>query len=136
MAKHGMTVVSGEKFLAICNKLGLKVVDQPSQFRVADATGARRMYVPKTKGVHRIDLSGFTHELAVAWEDAFPGKKRPTSKVAQVVNFAQEEKLVLRSFFKIAKSLVAKAAPAPAPEVEAPATEPTVEAPAAEAQVG
>jgi hypothetical protein len=130
-----LTKIKTEKVIAIFNKLGLSVTKQPSQYRVQDESGTRRLYVPGTNTVHKVELSGFTHELAVAWDEVYPGKKAPSGKITQVVNFAQEEKLVLRSIFKIAKTLVkaAKAekpteapteAPAPAPEVtEAPPAE-------------
>lgn len=129
-----LTKVQTTKVLAIFEKLGLKVTKQPSQYRVEDATGTKRLYVPGTAKVHRIDLSGFTHELAVLWTDVYPGKKSPSGKITQVVNFAQDEKLVLRSIFKIAKSLVTVAAPAPAPVAEV--TEAPAEAPALEQAAG
>ena len=131
-----LTKIKTEKVIAIFNKLGLQVIKQPSQYRVQDETGTRRLYVPGTNTVHKVELSGFTHELAVAWEDVFPGKKAPSGKITQVEDFAQEEKLVLRSIFKIAKTLV-KAAKAEKPaEQPAPApTEAPVEAPAEQAEV-
>ncbi len=125
--KSGLTKVKGEKFLKIVEKLGLKCTKQTSNYRVEDAAGARRFYIPTTKSVHRIDVSGFTHELATDWDRAYPGKKAPTGHVKQVVNFAQEEELVLRSFYKMAKSIASAPAAEPAPEevpAEAPAAEP------------
>jgi len=117
-----LTKVQTAKILAIFNKLGLTVIEQPSQYRVQDESGTRRLYVPGTKTVHKVELSGFTHELAVSWESVFGDKKAPSGKITQVVDFAQEEKLVLRSIFKIAKTLV-KAAKVEAPVEAPPATE-------------
>ena len=111
-----MTKVQTSKFLAICNKLGLTVVAQPSQYRVSGKDVNQRFYIPGTKAVHKIELSGWTHELAVEWAKVFPGKKAPSGKITHVVNFDQPEKAILKDFFKMAKSQVAKAAkPAPAP---------------------
>ena len=123
MAKHAFTVVKREKFEKIVSKLGLKVVEQTANLRVEDETGTKRFYIPKTKKVHRIDLSGFTHELAIDWEKAYPGKKAPTGHVKQVIDFSQAEELVLRSFYKIAKSLVIVKAEVPAP-AETPVEQP------------
>ena len=63
----------------------------------------------------------FTHELGVEWAKAFPGKAPPTGKVLQVVNFAQDEKLVLRDAFLIMKSI------SKAQDAELPAEEPVAE---------
>ena len=123
------TKVKREKFEKIVVKLGLKVVEQTANLRVEDASGTKRFYIPRTKMVHRIDVSGFTHELAIDWSVAYPDKKAPTGHVKQVINFAQEEALILRSFYKIAKSIAVSAeCPTPAPEAEAPVAEqPVVE---------
>lgn len=120
-----MTKIQSSKFVAVCEKLGLNVVKQPSQWKVTGEDPNRRFYIPGTKTVHKVELSGWSHDLAVEWSSVYPGKKAPSSKITHVVNFAQDEKLVLRDFFKMAKSLVAKSkkAPAssPAPETSSPA---------------
>ena len=129
-----MTKVLASKLLAVCSKTGLKVVQQPSQYRV-EGTDGRRFYIPGTKSVHKVELSGWSHELAVTWESVFPGKKAPSGKITHVVDFSQDEKLILRAFFKMAKTLAKavasspeakpanEAPPAPAPqEAEQPAS--------------
>jgi hypothetical protein len=108
-----MTKIQSSKFVAVCEKLGLNVVKQPSQWKVTGTDPNRRFYIPGTKTVHKVELSGWSHDLAVEWSAVYPGKKAPSSKITHVVNFAQDEKLVLRDFFKMAKSLVAKAKRAP-----------------------
>jgi len=112
-----MTKVQSAKFVAVAEKLGLTVIRQPSQWKVTGPDANRRFYIPGTKTVHKVELSGWTHELAVEWSAVYPGKKAPSSKITHVVDFNQDEKLILRAFFKMAKSLVAKkvVAPAPAP---------------------
>ena len=109
-----MTKIQSSKFVAVCEKLGLTVVRQPSQWKVTGADANRRFYIPGTKTVHKVELSGWSHDLAVEWSAVYPGKKAPSSKITHVVNFAQDEKLVLRDFFKMAKTLVAKGKKAPA----------------------
>ncbi len=121
-----MTKVEARKFVAICNKLGLAVVRQPSQYKVVAADG-RKFYIPGTEKVHKVELSGWTHELAVPWGLAFPGRPSPSpKKITHVVNFEQDERLVLLDFYKMAKSLV-KEEPAEEPKEELaspPAEEP------------
>lgn len=113
-----MTKIQSSKFVAVCEKLGLNVVKQPSQWKVTGEDPNRRFYIPGTKTVHKVELSGWSHDLAVEWSSVYPGKKAPSSKITHVVNFAQDEKLVLRDFFKMAKSLCAKPAKKPAPTKE------------------
>ena len=133
-----MTKVQTEKLIAVANKLGLTVVQQPSQFKITGTDPNKRFYIPGTKTVHKVELSGWSHPLAVTWDSVFPGKKAPSSKITHVVDFNQDEKLILRAFFKMGKSLIAASKPAspPAspPVVEEPvvASPPVVEEPAAQ----
>ncbi len=124
--------VEAAKFVAICNKVGLTVIRQPSQYKVVSADG-RKFYIPGQLKVHKVELSGWTHELAIPWGLAFPGKRSPSpKKITHVLNFEQDEKLILKDFYKMAKSLVAVSVeeepaeePASSPESnEAPASEP------------
>ena len=108
-----MTKVLASKLLAVCSKTGLKVVQQPSQYRV-EGTDGRRFYIPGTKSVHKVELSGWSHELAVTWESVFPGKKAPSGKITHVVDFSKTEKEILRAFYKMAKAIAPKA-PASSP---------------------
>lgn len=121
-----MTKIQTAKFLAICEKLGLTVVAQPSQYRVSGPDANRRFYIPGTKTVHKVELSGWSHDLAVTWDSVFPGKKAPSGKITHVLNFAQPEKQVLRDFFKMAKSLAPKAV-ASSPAVPASSPEQVTE---------
>jgi len=107
--------IASSKFVVICEKLGLNVVKQPSQWKVTGTDPNFRFYIPGTKSVKKVELSGWKHDLAVEWSVAFPGKKAPSSKITHVVDFNQDEKLVLRSFFKMAKSIATKPVAAPAP---------------------
>jgi hypothetical protein len=123
MAKKNLTYVNPAKFLKICQKLGLKVVEQPSQFRVeAPEDSKRRMYFGKGKrGVCLVDISGFTSEHAIAHP------KPPTSRVTQMLDFTRPESEILRNFFKTASLL------APTPKKEEPASPPeSQEAPVTE----
>jgi len=128
-----MTKIQTAKFLVICEKLGLTVTAQPSQYRVSGTNPNVRFYIPGTKTVHKVELSGWSHPLAVTWDSVFPGKKAPSGKITHVVNFAQDEKSVLKDFFKMAKAIAPKPAKAPAAPAEAPASSPEqVEAPVAQ----
>lgn len=124
-----MTKVQGQKFVAIANKVGLTVVEQPSQFKVIGAEG-RRFYIPGTKAVHKVELSGWSHELAVPWEAVYPGKRAPSPKITHILNFDQPEKLILKDFYKMAKSIALVEVPEE-PEAETseePASEPVAAA--------
>ena len=128
-----MTKIQTAKFIAIANKLGLNVVEQPSQYKITGEDPNKRFYIPGTKTVHKVELSGWTSDLAVAWEEIYPGKKAPSGKITQVVDFRVEEKEVLKNFFKLAKGLAKKAkvekpAPTEAP-TEAPASSPEASEP-------
>ena len=111
-----LTRVSVAKLLKVCIKVGLIVVEQPSQYRVECPTDkTKRLYFGKgKKGVCLVDLSGFHSEFAIVHP------KPPTSKVQEMLDFRLTEKEILRNFFKTAKMLVA-VIPAPvSPPVEAP----------------
>lgn len=125
--KTGLTYVQSSKFLAICNQLNLTVIEQPSQFRVECPTDkTRRMYFGKgKKGVCLVDISGFTSEFAITHP------KPPTSKVTQCLDFTAPEKIILRSFYKTAKLLIAEVVAPIAPLPEVPVTEPVAEEPVA-----
>ena len=120
------TKIESAKFVAICEKLGLKAERQPSQWKVTGTDPNRRFYIPGTKRVHKVELSGWSHPLAVTWESVFPGKKAPSGKITHVVDFGKSEKEILRDFFKMAKAIAPKPASSPASSPE-PVTE---EAPA------
>ena len=123
MAKKNLTYVPVVKLLKTCEKLGLKVIEQPSQFRVENPANVKqRMYFGKgKKGVCLVDISGFTSEFAIAHP------KPPTSKVTQQIDFSLPAGEILRNFYKTAKMLVPvivkEEAPAPEPKSEEPVEE-------------
>ena len=132
--KNGLTLVDGKKFIATAQKLGLKVTKQAGNFRIEGEDSSKRMYVPTTERVHRIDLSGFTHALATE----IPEAKRPTGRVTHWIDFTQTEGKILRDFYKIAREVLA-GVKAQEPAVEQPAEAPApevTEAPAQEVAVG
>jgi hypothetical protein len=97
MAKN-MTRVSVAKLLKVCQKVGLVVVEQPSQYRVECPTDkTKRMYFGKgKKGATLVDISGFTSPHAIVHP------KPPTSKVTQQLDFSLTEAEILRNFYKTA----------------------------------
>jgi len=99
------TKIKTAKFVVICQRLGLNVLAQPSQFKVWGADPNKRFYIPGTKTVSKIELSGWTHPLATTWASVFPGKKAPSPKITHVVSFDGSELEVLRRFYQIASSL-------------------------------
>lgn len=132
--------VAVSKLLAICEKNGMKVTAQPSQFKVEGPAGQKFYFAnPKVKEGNEartnfIQLSGHSSPLAISWEQAYPGKKAPSPKITQVIDMTQDEKLILRAFFKITKAMAPKAekpvvteTPASSPETtETPAIEQAV----------
>ena len=126
MGKKNATYVETKKLLDIAGSLpGITVDSSLKTFhKIQGADASKRVYVPQTKTVARVDISGFEHPLAVAHF------KPPTSRVKQMVDFTQDEKAILHAFRRILEDgLVAAAAPA------APAEEPAAErAPIAAAQ--
>ena len=109
-----LTRIPVSKLLVTCQKLGLTVIEQPSQYRVECPTDkTKRMYFGKgKKGVTLVDISGFTSAFAIVHP------KPPTSKVTQQIDFSLPAGEVLRNFYKTARLLAVVAvveAPAPAP---------------------
>ena len=120
-----VTAVKIEKFLATAEKLGMSVKQNKGWTKVFPANGSvkRSLGIPNTKSITRIELVGFeSAEFGVAHP------KPPAATVTQMLDFAQDEKLILRAFYKVAKSLcesatkaaaeVAAAAVAETPAVE------------------
>lgn len=97
--------VDPSKLVAIATKLGLTVLEQPSQYKVTGTDPNMRFYIPKQKLVHKVELSGWKHERAVEWGKHYPGKKAPSPKITHVLDFMQDEKSILRDFYLCAKSL-------------------------------
>jgi len=127
MAKKNLTYVGVSKLLKTCQKLGLKIIEQPSQFRIECPTDkTRRMYFGKGKrGVCLVDISGFTSEFAITHP------KPPTSKVTQCLDFTLTQKEILRNFYKTARLLIAEVVAPVAPLPEVPVSEPVAEEPVA-----
>lgn len=98
--KKGMTYVAFEKFVAVAKELGLETSDKEGFVKVTGTVPNRALYVAKTKGVARIDVSGFTHSLTVE----IPEAKRPTKRVVAGIDFrGTDEASILRSFYRVAK---------------------------------
>ena len=127
MAKHNLTYVAPSKFLKVCQSLGLKVIEQPSQYRIENPENSKqRMYFGKgKKGVCLVDVSGFTSEFAITHP------KPPTSKVTQCLDFTLTQKEILRNFYKTARLLIAEVVAPVAPLPEVPVSEPVAEEPVA-----
>jgi hypothetical protein len=122
-----LTQVSFPKFIKTAEKLGMTVSTKKGWTKVFPANGSvkRSLGIPNTKLVTRIELIGFeSTEFGVAHP------KPPASTVTQMLDFGQDEKLILRAFFKVAKSLceaATEAAKAPEAVTEAPVEVPAVE---------
>ena len=56
--KKGITYVANEKFIAIASKMGASFEDKKGWTKIFFCA-AHRVYVPKTKNVGRVDISGF-----------------------------------------------------------------------------
>ncbi len=119
-----MTKVEGQKFVAICNRLGLAVTEQPSQYKVVGPED-RRFYIPGTKAVRKVELSGWSHPLAVEWKAVYPNKAPPSKRITHVVDFGdRDERLILKDFYRMAKDLAGTSqAPEELPEEPLPAPE-------------
>ena len=138
MSRQNLTPVAQTKLLAVVEKLGMTIKTNKGWLKVYPSNGClkKSLGIPTTKTVTRVELVGFEHELAVSHP------KPPASTVTQMIDFAQDEKLVLRAFYKTCKHLVDMAnkskevtsTPASSPEVkqeEAP-VEQSVEQPVEE----
>lgn len=119
MSRANHTAVSLAKVQKVMEKAGLECKANKGwlKYHPAGQGIKRAIGVPTTKSVTRVELVGFTHELGVAHP------KPPAKTVEQMVDFCQDEKLVLRALWKIASSLAASSKPAPVEEPASPPAE-------------
>lgn len=123
MSRKGLTGVKQEKFVIIVQRLGMDIKPNRGWLKCSPkGAGIKRSVgIPTTKSVTRIELIGFTHELAVAHP------KPPAKTVEQMIDFAQDEKLILQNFYLVCKHLcAAHGVKAEGEQAQAPA-EPEVE---------
>jgi hypothetical protein len=101
MSRKGLTQVQFEKFVKTAQQAGLTLVSKGGWTKAfpPGQTRGKSLGIPNTKLVTRVELVGFENELAVAHP------KSPAATVTQVINFVQDEKLILRDFYKVAKFL-------------------------------
>jgi hypothetical protein len=126
MARKNVTKVKFEKFVRTAEKLGMTVKSNKGFTKVWPANGSikQSLGIPNTKRVTRVELIGFESELAIA----HPAPSAGT--VTQMLDFGQDEALILRSFYKVSKALCEAATLA-----AIPVAEPVVEAPVAEVEL-
>jgi hypothetical protein len=127
------TAIATAKFEAITTKLGFTVKAKAGSFKAYPANGSIKRSVDVTtskKGqTVQVILVGFESAVGTV---AHP--KPPASSVTQMIDFSQDEKLVLKAFYSACKALAKMAAssqpkaetkeepastPAAAPEVAA-----------------
>jgi len=121
MSRRDHTKIDQSKIVLVMTEAGLECKANGGwlKFHPRGLGIKRSLGVPTTKRVTRVELVGF--ESAEAGVVAHP--KPPASTVTQMVDFAADEKQVLATLYRLAKSLAALAEqPAPAPEA-APAAE-------------
>ena len=108
MSRKGLTKVSQEKFLKICEKVGLTVVSNKGWVKcyAPGNTKGLSLGIPQTDDVTRVELVRFTapEELASV---VVPHPKPPAKTVEQMIDFSVEEKLILRAFYKLASHIKA-----------------------------
>jgi len=125
MARKGLTQVQFEKFVQTAEKAGLSLITKGGWTKAypAGKTRGPALGIPNTKQVTRIELVAFESEVGIAHP------KPPAATVTQMLNFEQDEKLVLRDFYRAAKYLASLVEAEPAvteTPAEAPAAEPVV----------
>lgn len=104
MARKGLTVVAYAALLEVAQSLNLNVVKKGGWtkcFAPGHTKGAA-LGIPNTekKGVTRVELVNFTHEDAVAHP------KPSAGSVTGMIDFAQDEKLILNTFRKMGKAVI------------------------------
>lgn len=112
MARNqGATPVLREKFFAIAHEVGIPVEELKSWFKLK-GPGGQRVYVPKTKNVTRIDISGFEVQFGAKVPDqgVFGGVK-------QQLDMALPEAEVLENF-KALLLVLKELPPPPKPEAK------------------
>jgi hypothetical protein len=102
MSRKGLTKVEQSKIVAIMDRAGLECKANAGflKFHKAGAGIRRSLGVPTTKSVTRVELVGFESTTGTV---AHP--KPPAATVTQMVDFAQDEKLVLKAIWDLASTL-------------------------------
>lgn len=117
------TAIATAKFEAITTKLGFTVKAKAGSFKAFPANGSIKRSVDITtskKGqTVQIILVGFE-----GTEGCIAHPKPPASSVTQMIDFSQDEKLVLKAFFKVCKQLAKMAASSQPAKEQAPASTP------------
>ena len=98
--KNNVTYVAYAKLEGIAKHLGCNLEPQKGFTKVTrEGIEGKAVYIGNTKGVGRVDLSGFTVEI----EGVVPHSKAPTSKVVQELDFSRSEPEILRTFSAVLK---------------------------------
>lgn len=100
--KKVVTAVEQGKFLDILKEMGVPYTEQTGFIRVEGPKG-RRIYVARTKGVRRVDISGFNLEAGAV---ALDKDEAPTGRVKQQLDFTQDEAHILSTFRKAVKHMM------------------------------
>ena len=120
--KSGTTRVQTSKLVATCNQLGLTIEAKAGWFLAyaPENRKARLLVHTGKRGTNCIELVGFESEFAIVHPCP------PAKTMTQMLDCNLPEKLILRNFYKTAKSLVPVAKKEEAP-TEAPTQETPVE---------
>lgn len=117
--KKNVTYIAHEQFVALIAASGLPCVEKAGWLKVCGATG-RRLYVPKTKRVGRVDLVGFPDGEGVR---ALGGES--FGSVTHQLDMSRTEAEILATFGALLDALHVM-----------PAAEPKARAPRAKAEPG
>lgn len=99
--KKNVTYIAYGKLEGIAKHLGCNLEVQKGFTKVTrEGIEGKAVYIGNTKGVGRVDLSGFTLE---GIEGVIPHSKAPTSKVVQELDFSRSEPEILRTFSAVLK---------------------------------
>lgn len=122
MSAH-KTAIATAKFEAITTKLGFTVKAKAGSFKAWPANGSikRSLDITTSKKGQTVQVILVGFEAA---EGTVSHPKPPASSVTQMIDFSQDEKIVLRSFFKACKALAKMAASSQPAKEEAPASPP------------
>lgn len=112
MSRKELTKVEKQKLVAIAEKQGLEIVSKKGWTKCYLPGTKKALGIPNTDQVTRVELVGFESEVGVA----HPAP--PAGTVTQMLDFGQEEQMVLRDFAEACRVLMALKAAPPAEESE------------------
>lgn len=95
--KRNIQYVPKDKLVAMAKRLGCTITEQKGFIKVTGQSPNRAVYIGNGKQVGRVDLSGFTHPMAI------DHPKPPTKRVQQWLDFEKDEKSVLTAFWTVCK---------------------------------